>query len=111
MWTLLAVVATGFASEVLHYARLELHRFGVYYVHLLLVFVLLMYLPYSKFAHMIYRTTALVYADHSGRKSQALAEAAATAPAAAEVEAPAPEGTETPAEEADTQAEEAAGEL
>jgi len=77
VWTLLAVVATGFASEFLHYARLELHRFAVYYVHLLLVFVLLMYLPYSKFAHMIYRTTALVYADHTGRKSQAPTEEAA----------------------------------
>ena len=75
LWTLLAVVVTGFASEFLHYARLEPHRLGVYYVHLLLVFVLLMYLPYSKFAHMIYRTTALVYADYSGRKSQAPAEA------------------------------------
>ncbi len=67
--TLLFVVLTGFASEFLHYARLEPHRLAVYYVHLVSVFVLLMYLPYSKFAHMIYRTTALVYADYSGRKS------------------------------------------
>lgn len=74
VWTLLLVVLTGFASEGLHYARLEPHRLAVYFVHLLLVFVLLMYLPYSKFAHMIYRTTALVYADHTGRKVAAPAD-------------------------------------
>jgi quinone-modifying oxidoreductase subunit QmoC len=68
---LVGVVATGFLSELLHYARLEPHRLGVYYVHLLLVFALLVYLPYSKFAHMIYRTTAMVYADYSGRRSPA----------------------------------------
>ena len=67
--TLLAVVVTGFLSEGLHYARMEPHRLAVYFVHLLLVFTLLMYLPYSKFAHMIYRTTAMVYAEYSGRKS------------------------------------------
>jgi quinone-modifying oxidoreductase subunit QmoC len=65
--TLLLVTVTGFASEVLHYARLEPHRHVVYFVHLLLVLALLMYLPYSKFAHMVYRTTAMVYADYTGR--------------------------------------------
>jgi quinone-modifying oxidoreductase subunit QmoC len=68
---LVGVVATGFLSELLHYARLEPHRLGTYYVHLLLVFTLLVYLPYSKFAHMIYRTTAMVYAEYSGRRSPA----------------------------------------
>ncbi len=76
VWTLLAVVATGFTAEILHYARLEPHRLGVYYLHLLLVFALLMYLPYSKFAHMIYRTTAMVYTDYSGRKNRMPADAA-----------------------------------
>ena len=66
--TLLGVVLTGFLSEFLHYARLEPHRLAAYYVHLVLVFGLLMYLPYSKFAHMIYRTTALVYVEYSGRQ-------------------------------------------
>ena len=80
MWTLLAVVATGFTAEILHYARLEPHRLGVYYLHLLLVFALLMYLPYSKFAHMIYRTTAMVYTDYSGRKSHTPADRPLSSP-------------------------------
>jgi quinone-modifying oxidoreductase subunit QmoC len=67
--TLLAVVLTGFATEVLHYVRLEPHRHIIYFVHLVFIFALLMYLPYSKFAHVIYRTTAIVYAEYSGRKN------------------------------------------
>jgi quinone-modifying oxidoreductase subunit QmoC len=66
--TLLLVVVTGFATEILHYMRLEPHRHAVYFVHLVFVFALLMYMPYSKLAHLIYRTTAMVYAERTGRK-------------------------------------------
>lgn len=70
-WSLLSalflVVASGFATEVLHYIRLEPHRHAVYFIHLILVFYLLVYLPYSKLAHVIYRTVALVYNEHTGR--------------------------------------------
>jgi len=65
--TLLAVTVTGLATEMLHYARVEPLRYIVYYVHLVFVFMLLIYLPYSKFAHMFYRATAMVYAEYSGR--------------------------------------------
>ena len=73
---LLAVVVTGFMSEALHYARLEPHRQIAYFLHLVVVFALLMYLPYSKFAHLIYRTTAMVYAECSGRNAESLTHAA-----------------------------------
>jgi quinone-modifying oxidoreductase subunit QmoC len=58
---LLCVAVTGFVTELLHYLRLEPHRHVAYFVHLVFVFVILMYLPYSKFAHMVYRATALVF--------------------------------------------------
>jgi quinone-modifying oxidoreductase subunit QmoC len=65
--TLLAVAFTGLAAEALHYARLEPHRHIVYFIHLVFVCTLLLYLPYSKFAHLIYRTTAMAYAQYCGR--------------------------------------------
>ena len=68
--TLLIVVLTGFASEALHYLRLEPHRHIVYFVHLVFVFALLIYLPYSKFAHIVYRTVAMVHAEYSGRADE-----------------------------------------
>lgn len=65
--TLLLVVLSGFVTEVLHYLRLEPHRHIAYFVHLVFVFAVLMYLPYSKLAHLFYRATALVFAEHIGR--------------------------------------------
>jgi quinone-modifying oxidoreductase subunit QmoC len=71
-WTflliLLVVAITGFFTELLHYFRMEPHRHIIYFVHLTLVFALLMYLPFSKFSHLLYRTTAMVYAEHTGRR-------------------------------------------
>jgi len=64
---LLSVVLTGFASEALHYARMDVVRQVAYFCHLVSAFVLLVFLPHSKFAHMIYRTVAMVYAERSGR--------------------------------------------
>jgi quinone-modifying oxidoreductase subunit QmoC len=87
--TLLAVGVTGLICEALHYARLEPHRYAAYFVHLVLVFALLMYLPYSKFAHLVYRTTAMVYAEYTGRNAQA---SAAVASQPQENQAPTPAG-------------------
>jgi len=67
VWTLFLVVISGFATEVMHYIRLEPHRHVIYYGHLVLACALLLYLPYSKFAHVLYRTTALIYAEYTGR--------------------------------------------
>lgn len=63
----LAALLTGFACEILHYLRVDPLRYATYVIHLATVFALLVLLPYSKFAHMIYRATAMVYAAHTGR--------------------------------------------
>jgi quinone-modifying oxidoreductase subunit QmoC len=65
---LLLVAISGFITEVLHYQRLEPHRHIAYFMHLVFVFAVLIYLPYSKLAHMVYRAVALVFAEHTGRK-------------------------------------------
>lgn len=65
---LLSVAITGFATELLHYMRVDEPRYIAYFIHLVCVSVLLLYLPYSKFAHILYRTTAMVYSKYYGRE-------------------------------------------
>jgi quinone-modifying oxidoreductase subunit QmoC len=56
--TLGGVVATGVLSEVLRLSEATA-MFPVYFVHLVLVLTLFLYAPYSKFAHLAYRTIAI----------------------------------------------------
>jgi quinone-modifying oxidoreductase subunit QmoC len=60
--SLAGVAATGIASELLRLAAAGTAMFAVYYVHLVLIFALLLYAPYSKFAHLAYRTVAIAAA-------------------------------------------------
>jgi len=69
VWSIFLVVASGFATELLHYLRMSPHRHVAYFIHLVFVFSLLVYLPYSKFAHLLYRTTAMVFAERYGREA------------------------------------------
>lgn len=85
LWLLLGVGLTGFVVEVFrflaegvaegqgipaHSVGLAMPAYGVYFVHLVLVFGLLVYLPYSKFAHLWYRTVAMIYAERTGRTQE-----------------------------------------
>jgi quinone-modifying oxidoreductase subunit QmoC len=58
--TLSGVVLTGFLSEFLRLTQTVAVMYGVYVIHLLLILLLLLYAPYSKFAHMMYRTIAML---------------------------------------------------
>jgi quinone-modifying oxidoreductase subunit QmoC len=74
LWLLFWVGVTGFATQAFRFTvtpetmgAYEYTAYAVYFVHLVLVFGLLVYLPYSKFAHMWYRTLAMTYAAMTGR--------------------------------------------
>jgi quinone-modifying oxidoreductase subunit QmoC len=63
-WLFLLVLGgttlTGFASEGLRLADARVLAYPVYAGHLVFVFVLLVYLPYSKLAHVVFRSTAML---------------------------------------------------
>ncbi len=61
------VTISGIATEVVRLAKLSTATYSVYLVHLWLLFSLLIYAPFSKGAHIIYRTLAMAYARQVGR--------------------------------------------
>jgi quinone-modifying oxidoreductase subunit QmoC len=56
------VALTGVLTQVTRQAGPYEIAYAVYFIHITSVFFLLWYAPYSKFAHMFYRTLALVHA-------------------------------------------------
>jgi len=76
-WGFLTVVllvgVSGFLAQIFRYMGADNHDPNflaklIYFIHLVCVFYLFAYAPYSKFAHLFYRTTALVYARMSNRQ-------------------------------------------
>jgi len=71
-WYLLGLVmllgGTGLLTEMLRLG----HMYGlsalVYFLHLILIWALFAYTPFSKLAHLVYRTVAMTYQEYSGRK-------------------------------------------
>ncbi|WP_029893567.1 quinone-interacting membrane-bound oxidoreductase complex subunit QmoC [Desulfohalovibrio reitneri] len=72
-WYLLGVIwivgLTGVGCELLRLANVATLAYPMYYVHLVSVWMLFAYLPWSKLGHLVYRTAALIYARKHGRVS------------------------------------------
>jgi quinone-modifying oxidoreductase subunit QmoC len=70
-WYLLTLIWTIFLSGVgalvFRLLGAALLAYPLYYVHLISVFMLFAYLPWSKLGHLVYRTVALSYAKKIGR--------------------------------------------
>ncbi|MFA4915328.1 MAG: quinone-interacting membrane-bound oxidoreductase complex subunit QmoC [Syntrophales bacterium] len=63
------VAISGILTEVTRLADIAVLAYWLYFIHLVLVFYLLAYLPFSKFAHIIYRSVAMVYSSYSQREA------------------------------------------
>jgi quinone-modifying oxidoreductase subunit QmoC len=64
-WLFLVILVltalTGFAAESTRLAGLPAVAYPTYFVHLVFIFFLLVYFPYSKFGHVAYRSAAMLY--------------------------------------------------
>jgi quinone-modifying oxidoreductase subunit QmoC len=71
-WYLLGVIwavgLTGLFSMLLRLANIPPLAYFVYYLHLISVFMLFAYLPWSKLGHLVYRTAVLTYVRYMGRR-------------------------------------------
>jgi len=58
---------TGLVTELTRWAGSVGGAYALYAIHLMFVLALLLYLPFSKFAHLGYRTVAIAWSKSTGR--------------------------------------------
>ena len=63
-------VLSGFSTEILRFAGVRL-AYPAYAVHLVFVFALFIYFPFSKFAHAVYYPTGFTFARSIGGRKKA----------------------------------------
>jgi quinone-modifying oxidoreductase subunit QmoC len=70
-WYLLGLVLglglTGMLTEMTRLAGAANLSYFLYFTHLVFVFNLFAFLPFSKLAHLVYRTVAMAYAEYANR--------------------------------------------
>lgn len=70
-WLFIVIVygvgLTGMFAQIFRLMDIAVIAYFMYFSHLVFIFALFAYAPYSKMAHMVYRTTAMVFAKHTGR--------------------------------------------
>ena len=71
-WYILGVVfalgLTGMLSEMTRLMHFEYTSYFFYWLHLVAIFNLFCFLPFSKMAHLVYRLVAMAYAEYGNRK-------------------------------------------
>ena len=73
-WLLITIIGVIMASGILSWltrlAGIANVAYTVYFIHLVFVLSLFLYLPYSKLAHMFYRSAAMCFVKYSGREKK-----------------------------------------
>lgn len=64
----LALGLTGMLAQVTRLMGLGGLSYTIYYIHLMFIWSLFFFIPYSKLAHLVYRTAAMAYNEYIGRK-------------------------------------------
>jgi quinone-modifying oxidoreductase subunit QmoC len=67
IYLVFAVGATGLLSWLFRLIEIRILAYPTYFLHLTAVFMLFFYAPYTKMAHMVYRTVAMLHARMSNR--------------------------------------------
>lgn len=67
LYLILLIGVTGFLAQVIRMAGIVPGAQVMYVLHLIFIAQLFIFAPYSKLAHLFYRTTAMVFAKHTGR--------------------------------------------
>ncbi len=68
IWLVLGLGISGMLTEITRLAGWAVGSYAIYFIHLIFVFNLFAFLPFSKLAHLVYRTLAMAYAEYSRRK-------------------------------------------
>ncbi len=70
-WYLLVLVLclglTGMGTQITRLLDLGTASYTLYFIHLMFVWCLFAYTPFSKLAHLVYRTASMVYAEYTNR--------------------------------------------
>lgn len=76
IWEIMAVGITGVLAELARWTGLVAPGYVIYYLHLVSIMMLFLYMPYTKFAHLVYRTFAMAFEKYrnSAYGKDALAE-------------------------------------
>jgi quinone-modifying oxidoreductase subunit QmoC len=83
LYLILLIGITGFVAQVFRIGGAYVAAQVTYVLHLIFIAQLFIFAPYSKLAHLFYRTTAMVFARHTGRNLVTTPYVAPAAPAAA----------------------------
>ena len=67
LWLVFGLGASGMLTEMTRLADIASLSYSLYFIHLIFVFNLFMFLPFSKLAHFVYRTVAMAYGEYGNR--------------------------------------------